>query len=120
MKTKLLGSFGEEKAVRHLRKNGYTIIDLNFSSRFGEIDIIAAKGRILAFVEVKMRKDDHFAAAREFVDYRKQQRIKTTAQIWLSVNEPEADLQPRFDVCEVYASDVKDKNFKLNYIENAF
>ena len=53
----LLGSWGEAKSAEYLRKNGYKIEAMNYNSRFGEIDIIARKKKIIAFVEVKLRKD---------------------------------------------------------------
>ena len=119
MKTKLLGRWGEDLALRYLKKEKYTPVSMGYRSRFGEIDIIVKDKNFIVFVEVKLRKNGKFAEAREFVDKRKQQRIKDTAQIWLSVNE--TDLQPRFDVIEIYAPDgAATENPEINHIENAF
>ena len=101
MDTKLLGRFGEAAAADHLRKKGYTVLGLNYRTRLGEIDVIASKGKYLAFVEVKLRRDDSFAEAREFVTAAKQKRLIAAAEQWLAQNETE--LQPRFDVMEIYA-----------------
>ena len=70
------------------------------------------------FVEVKLRRDDQHGEAREFVTARKQQRVMAAAQFWLSQHETE--LQPRFDVIEVYAPRGEDGPVKVNHIENAF
>ena len=70
----LLGPWGEAAAAAYLRKKGFRIEAMNYRTRLGEIDIIAADRRYLIFCEVKLRKSADFAAAREFVDSRKQQR----------------------------------------------
>ena len=69
----LLGPWGEAAAAAYLRKKGFRIEAMNYRTRLGEIDIIAADRRYLIFCEVKLRKSADFAAAREFVDSRKQQ-----------------------------------------------
>ena len=55
---KLIGQWGEDQACEYLRRHGYRIIGRNYSCRFGEIDVIAAKRGFLAFVEVKLRRSD--------------------------------------------------------------
>lgn len=119
MDRRALGSWGEEQAARYLRRRGYKILEKNFSCRFGEIDIIASRGGYVVFAEVKLRKDADFAQAREFVDRAKQRRLISTAQLWLSCNEQE--LQPRFDVIEIYAPEgAKSRRIEINHIEDAF
>lgn len=118
MDKKLLGRFGEEQAAKYLKKKGYKILGLNYTCRFGEVDVIAQKGGYIAFVEVKLRKNAAFAQAREFVTASKQQRVMTAAQLWLAANE--SDHQPRFDVIEIYAPDGMDGKIRINHIENAF
>ena len=113
-----LGRFGEERAARWLRWRGYRILERNYRCRQGEIDIIASRGKYLCFVEVKLRKDKSHGEAREFVTARKKQRVMAAAQFWLSQHETE--LQPRFDVIEVYAPRGEDGPVKVNHIENAF
>ena len=113
-----LGQFGEEQAARYLRRRFYSILERNYRCRFGEIDLIAKRAGVLAFVEVKLRKDDLHGEAREFVTAQKQQRVMAAAQLWLSQHE--TPLQPRFDVIEVYAPQGEDGPVKLNHIENAF
>ena len=117
--TKLLGTWGEEQAAAYLRKKKYQILAMNYRCRFGEIDVIAANTKYLLFVEVKLRKNSYFAAAYEYVDWRKQERLRTTAQLYLSQNQ--TDLQPRFDVIEIYAPEgVQTINPRINHIEEAF
>ena len=67
--TKLIGNKGEDRAVREYRKRGYKIIARNFACRFGELDIVAQKGEIIVIAEVKTRKNDNFAEAKEFARF---------------------------------------------------
>jgi len=113
------GRLGEESAAAYLRRHGYKILDMNYKCRMGEIDIIASKRSVLAFVEVKLRKSADFGAAREFVTPAKQERIKLTASMWLAANETE--LQPRFDVIEIYAPDGDQLRVrKIEHLKDAF
>ena len=99
--SKLAGAWGEALAAEYLRKKHYKIIASGYHSRFGEIDLIVRNRKFLVFAEVKLRKSARFAQAREFVDRNKQDRLRMTASIYLSENP--TDLQPRFDIIEVYA-----------------
>ena len=113
------GAWGEEKAARYLRKKHYRILQTNYACKFGEIDIIAADKTYLVFAEVKLRKDDSHGAAREFVTPAKQRRILQTAQLWLM--EHPTELQPRFDVIEVYAPQgILTRKPIINHLEDAF
>lgn len=118
-KAGLLGAWGESLTAEYLRKKGYRIAACNYRCRYGEIDIIARKGPYLVFVEVKLRHDAGFAEAKEFVDSRKQGRIRATASFYLSCND--LDLPVRFDVVEVYAPDgIQTKNPIIHHLEDAF
>lgn len=115
----LLGPWGEALAAAYLRKKGYRVEAMNFRTRQGEIDIIAATRQYLVFCEVKLRKTPDFAAAREFVDRRKQQRLRTAALLYLAAHE--TPLQPRFDVIEIYAPQgTATKRPRLTHMEDAF
>ena len=118
MKNNALGEIGERKAAEYLRRHGYVIKEKNYRCRAGEIDIIAQKAEFIVFVEVKSRKNASFAEAREFVNYSKQQKIIKTAMLWLGVHY--CDLQPRFDVIEVYPSGKLLTPYIINHVENAF
>lgn len=111
------GNLGEAAVIAWLRERGWTIVEVNFRSKYGEIDLIAEDGRYLAFVEVKLRRDSDFAAARESVTKAKQRRIRTTAQFYLQWRPTQ--LQPRFDVAEVYAPKGSSSP-EITYLENAF
>lgn len=110
------GHLAEKRAANYLRKKGYTILCGNYRTRFGEVDIIAEKGDIVAFVEVKMRGENSIAQPREFVDINKQKKITAAAAQYITSNK--LDLQPRFDVIEVFCCDNVIKSFK--HLENAF
>jgi len=114
-----IGAWGENLAAKYLKKEGYRILERNYSCRFGEIDLIASDRAYLVFVEVKLRKSDAFARAAEFVDFRKQNRLRMAAELWLSQHETE--LQPRFDVVEIYAPEGEQtKNPPICHLEDAF
>ncbi len=100
-RSRLEGAWGEALAAQYLRDRKYTIVASNYHSRFGEIDLIAQNKTDLVFVEVKLRKNADFARASDYVDRRKQDRIRVTASIYLS--RYPTTLQPRFDVIEIYA-----------------
>ena len=95
------GAWGEALAAQYLQKKRYKVIATNYRSRFGEIDLIVCNRKYLVFVEVKLRKSARFAQAREYVDTRKQDKLRVTASLYLS--QYPTDLQPRFDVIEIYA-----------------
>ena len=100
-KNNLSGAWGEALAAEYLRKKRYRLVAAGYRSRFGEIDLIVENKKFLVFVEVKLRKSDRFARAFEYVDRNKQDRLRTTASVYLA--ERPTKLQPRFDVIEIYA-----------------
>ena len=115
----LTGAWGEALAAEYLRKKHYKLLATRYMSRYGEIDLIVSDKKYLVFVEVKLRRSAKFAEAREFVDYRKQARIRTTASFYLS--ECETELQPRFDVIEIYAPEgIDTRDPVINHLEGAF
>ena len=115
----LVGAWGESIAADYLRKKRYTIVAANYRCRFGEIDLIASNRKFLVFAEVKLRKSDSFAAAAEYVDSRKQNRLRSTAEMYLA--QYPTELQPRFDVIEVYAPyGIETKKPVINHMEDAF
>ena len=115
----LTGTWGEALAAKYMQKKRYKVIATNYRSRFGELDLIVSNRQFLVFVEVKLRKSDNFAAAREFVDRRKQDRLRTTAAIYLA--EFPTELQPRFDVIEIYAPEgTATQNPEIYHLEDAF
>ncbi len=114
-----LGLWGEQVANSYLVKRGDTVLETRWKSRFGEIDIIAVSGGYLCFVEVKLRKNKNFAPARSYVTKNKQEKLRLTAELYLM--EYPTQLQPRFDVIEIYASNgMQTKQPEIIYWENAF
>ena len=114
-----MGAWGEPVAAEYLRKKHYRLLASGYRSRFGEIDLIVSDRKFLVFVEVKLRKSAQFARAMEFVDRRKQVRLRATAQMYLAQN-PTA-LQPRFDVIEIYAPEgMETARPEIYHLEDAF
>ena len=114
-----MGAWGESLAAEYLQKKKYKLLATGYRCRFGEIDLIVSNKTHLVFVEVKLRKSNRFAEALEFVDYHKQNRIRTTAELYLSQNPTQ--LQPRFDVIEIYAPEGLDtKKPESHHLEDAF
>ena len=111
------GGAGEQAAAAHLRAAGYKILALNYRARPGEIDIVAADGDTLVFVEVKTRKSDAYGTPAEAVTYRKQGKLIATAQCYLK-HHGLYDRPLRFDVMEVRLE--PGKKPMLNHIINAF
>lgn len=95
------GIWGEELAVDYMKTHGAEILFRRWRSPYGELDIVAKHENYLLFVEVKLRKNAKFGEARAFVTEEKQEKIKLTAELFLLEND--FDLQPRFDVVEIYA-----------------
>lgn len=118
-RSNIAGAWGEALAAEYLRKKRYQIEAVNYRSRFGEIDLIVRNKKYLVFVEVKLRKSEKFAAAREYVDRHKQDRLRITASMYLAQNPTE--LQPRFDVVEIYAPEGADTPKPIiEHLEDAF
>lgn len=78
-----LGKKGEDAACAYLERHGYAVCRRNYRCRYGEIDIIAAKGSELSFVEVKTRRNLNFGLPRLAVTYAKQQKIRSAALFYL-------------------------------------
>ncbi len=77
---RILGELGERLAVQHLLSKGYRIRETNFRTRYGEIDIIAEHGDVLAFVEVRARRGRRMGTAAESVTPAKQRRLVSVAE----------------------------------------
>lgn len=117
--SKLSGAWGEALAAEYLRKHHYQLVAVGYRCRFGEIDLIVEDKKYLVFVEVKLRKSADFAAAREYVNWAKQDRLRMTASMYLS--EHPTPLQPRFDVIEIYAPQgTATKMPEITHLKDAF
>lgn len=113
------GIWGEDEACRYLQSKGFSVLERNYHSRFGEIDIIADDCGCLVFVEVKTRKSKSYGYACEYVTESKMKKIILTAEAYLgNVEYPPV----RFDVVEIYYFEADNcLHLKsINHIENAF
>lgn len=114
---KAAGDRGEAAVARYLRKKGYTLLASQWRCRFGELDLVARNRQgTVCFVEVKLRSGGAIGLPREFVDARKQQRLRAAASAYLAYYE--IDSAARFDVAEVYAE--KNGVLRMEYLEDAF
>lgn len=109
------GIYGEELAVKEMRRMGYEILERNYRSLGGEIDIVAKKDTYIIFTEVKYRAGRKKGEPAEAVDKRKQEHIIRTAQAYIAENDLDCDF--RFDVAEVLEENGKTY---FRYTENAF
>jgi putative endonuclease len=101
MNRKSLGQEGERIAERYLKGKGYKIVDCNFHTRWGELDIVARDKDVVVFVEVKARSDADFARPEESVTPTKQEHLKRAAELWLLENYKGELPACRFDVISV-------------------
>ena len=110
-----LGKLGEELAVEFLQKNGYGILETNWTFQKAEIDIIAQKDNIVAVVEVKTRSSIEFGLPQDFVKPKKIQLLVKAVNEYIISND--LDVEVRFDIIAIYK---EDKIYKIEHIEAAF
>ena len=108
------GKKGEDIACDYLKRNGYRIMNRNFKTDIGEIDIVATDEKTVIFVEVKSRTSDGFGVPSEAVNYFKRNKINQVASQYIK-KFMLFGVDVRFDVIEVYLSDKR-----VNHIESAF
>ncbi|QDH23855.1 YraN family protein [Saccharibacillus brassicae] len=112
------GRAAEEAAVLHLQRQGWTIAERNWSCRSGELDVIATKGPIILFVEVRSRSGSGFGLPAESVDARKVRKVRQTAEVYLH-RFGLSDREIRFDVIAVMLGRRLEIR-SLDHIEEAF
>ena len=113
MNTRRFGIIGEKIAQGYLVKKGYEILETNFYTKRGEIDIIAKKDNCIIFTEVKTRTNLNYGTPAMAVNSSKKKNIKFVAKIFLSLNRLK-EYEVRFDVIEVLIMEGK---CKINHIE---
>ena len=111
---KIKGFCGEEIAAEYLKKHDYVILERNYTTDVGEIDIIAAGEGFLVFVEVKERLNENYGYAAEAVGVHRQRKISQVASQYIRKYR-RFDVPVRFDVIEIYLEEKR-----VNHIENAF
>jgi putative endonuclease len=99
-KQQQFGQTSEMVAARFLKKQRYKILETNYRTRQGEIDIIARDGDTIAFIEVKARTSDHFGNPKGAVTLQKQRKISMTALQYLKATK-QSDAKARFDVVSI-------------------
>ena len=110
MNRRAFGGEGERAACEYLRRKGWTIVDTNVRRGRGEIDIVARKRRLTAFVEVKRRSSLRYGTPAEAVNREKQRRIVGAAALYMQEHSLE---KVRFDVIEILPGEIR-------HIESAF
>jgi len=110
------GREGEEIACRHLRNQGYVILERNFRCSYGEIDIIARQGDVLVFVEVRSRRSAHFGEPLDSVGPVKQRKLSRIALCYIQKHRLE-DRQARFDVLGVK---IRPEGYTIELVRDAF
>ncbi len=117
---KELGDRGEAEAERALKKDGYKIVERNYRSRFGEIDIIAIHKDTLVFVEVKTRSNKAYGTPGEAVDKRKQGKIIKSSMEYLTQVWKGEEPHSRYDVVTVEVEPGSEEKLKAEIIKDAF
>lgn len=92
-----LGAWGEDVAARYLLRHGYTILERNVRTRYGELDVIAQDGDTLVFIEVKTRRRGEFGSPALAVDWRKRRRLSQLALVYVG----DRPLGIRFDIIAI-------------------
>lgn len=114
---KTLGAIGEKLAADHYKRLGFIVIEMNYSCKLGEVDIIAKKGNLIVFSEVKTRKSDKYGPPELAVNKKKQERIKRLAKHYAKIKKLDK-FQIRFDVISIIIPDAG--NPAMKHIEAAF
>lgn len=117
MYNKRLGSFGEALVITYLENLNYKILDKNFNTKFGEIDIVAKDKEEYVFIEVKTRTSKKYGMPVEAVDEKKVNHIGNASKVYIYLNRLE-NKYIRYDIIEVYFID-KSKYY-INHLRNNF
>jgi putative endonuclease len=115
MDAKALGRLGERRAAWFYRMRGYNVVGTNVRIRGGELDIVARRGRMLVFVEVKARQTTAAGEGFHAVDRRKQLQLARLAEAWLARHPHEGDV--RFDVLSLFWTGL---GFEVKHFPDAF
>jgi len=113
---KQVGNNGEQRAAKFLEQAGYEVLERNYRSRYGEVDIIVCRKETVVFVEVKTWPRGDFFSLAQAVDERKQKRIIKTAKCFLAEHRQYNEYYVRFDLI---ALDMPGYD-EIYHIENAF
>ncbi len=112
-----IGRDGEKRALTFLKKRGFAILATNYRFKTGEIDIIAQKRGLIAFIEVKTRLSTRYGYPEEAIDKKRQRRMIQTAKHFLISKNLYDKKEIRFDVLALLR---KADGYTIEYFENAF
>ncbi|MDH3254808.1 MAG: YraN family protein [Acidobacteriota bacterium] len=115
LSTRARGQVAEDAAQKWLCRQGFVIVTVNYSTKPGEIDVIATEGDTLCFIEVKARQGSRFGYAAEAVSPRKQQRLCNAASLFLASTDWQGPC--RFDVLAI---DKSDRRWSFVLVRDAF
>ena len=110
-----IGKLGEELAVEYLQKNGYAILETNWTFQKAEIDILAQKDNVLAVVEVKTRSSIDFGLPQDFVKPKKIQLLVKAVNGYVTENDIESEV--RFDIIAIRKDG---QGFEIEHLKDAF
>ena len=114
MSRRKIGNTGEEQAAVYLKQMGFTILERNFRTPFGEVDMIASKDNVVVYFEVKYRSTGNYGDPLEAVNQKKQRQISRVANYHYASYAKGRELPCRFDVIGIYGDGT------IRHIENAF
>ncbi|OQX52762.1 MAG: YraN family protein [Candidatus Cloacimonas sp. 4484_209] len=114
---RLIGANGESRAIAFLKERKFRIVERNYRTKVGEIDIIAERDGLVTFVEVKTRRSKSYGSPEEAIDKKKRKRIIKAAKYYLVSHNLYDEVDVRFDVLSLTK---KNGVFQIEYFENAF
>ena len=118
--TTRLGRLGEDEAARHLKSKGYTILERNYGTKQGEIDLVAFRDGVLAFVEVRAQTEPSVTDPLETITRRKRRRVIQAARAYASQHHLDRqDVSLRFDVIAVLFDEQQHRR-RIEHVEDAF
>lgn len=117
MYNKNVGNFGEMLVITYLENLNYKILEKNYNTKFGEIDIIAKDKDEYVFIEVKTRTSNKYGMPSESVNINKEQHIQNSSKVYIFLNNLE-NKYIRYDVIEVYF--INKSKYYINHLKNNF
>lgn len=113
------GKLGEGIASKFLHKKGYKVLEQNFQTRYGELDLICTNNNEIIFVEVKLKIGERYGTPEEMVGKRKLSQVQKTAESYLQKNYRLRELVPRIDVVAIVLNEDNSVN-RIDHYENVY
>lgn len=118
--TTVTGRWGEDGVAGHLERNGWRILERNWRTRRGEIDIIALDADALVFIEVKTWPHGQATDLELVIGYSKRKRMVETAKCFLGAHRQYNGMYIRFDVILVSSDPLTEEHLKMDHLKDAF